>query len=114
MDAVYDDTDRLVLGYRYDSSGATVRGVSATAYFTQVDHWMVDSLRTSAIGAPRGWSMGTRATTSVTGLSMQADLATVTVGLESYRRTWDAWTEMAGMGYRRQSPFPTWTWTRLA
>ncbi len=106
MDAVSDDTDRLVLGYRYAGSGGVVQGVSATAYLTQVDHWMVDSLRTSAVGAPRGWSMGTRATTSVTGLSMQADLATVTVGLETYRRNWNAWTEMAGMGYRRQFSIP--------
>ncbi len=106
MDAVYDTTNRLVLGYRYSPAAGLLRDLRATAYVTGVEHWMEDSLRTSADTAPRGWSMGTRATTSVVGVSVDTELGPVTVGIEAYRRSWDAWTEMAGMAYRRQYTIP--------
>ena len=47
MDAVYDTTDRLVAGYRWDAGPGPVKAVRATAYMTTVDHWMEDGLRTS-------------------------------------------------------------------
>lgn len=106
MDAVYDTTNRLTLGYRYSPGTGLLRELRATAYMTGVEHWMEDSLRTSANTAPRGWSMGTRATTGVFGASVDAELGPVTLGLEAYRRSWDVWTEMAGMAYRRQYTIP--------
>jgi iron complex outermembrane receptor protein len=107
MDAAYDNTDRLTVGYRFEpTGGGAVRAIRANLYATLVDHWMVDSLRATAASAPRGWSMGTNAETSVTGGSMEAELGDFVLGLEAYRRTWDAWTEMAGMGYMRQFSIP--------
>ena len=106
MDAIVDDTDRLVAGYRYDPDGGFMRSLRATAYATQVDHWMVDSARKTSIGAPRGWGMGTNATTRMIGGTVEAELGPVVVGLEAYTRNWDAWTEMAGMGYMRQFSIP--------
>ena len=107
MDAVYDNTDRLSLGYLYEpDGGGALRAVRATAYATRVDHWMVDSLRITAGSAPRGWSMGTDASTDTLGASAEAELGDFIFGLEAYQRTWDAWTEMAGMGYMRQFSIP--------
>ncbi len=106
MDAVYDDTDRVVLGYRFTPSAEILSEIRATAYGTQVKHWMVDSLRTTAANAPRGWGMGTNATTQVVGATAEADLGDFTLGLEAYSRNWDAWTEMAGMNYMRQFSVP--------
>jgi iron complex outermembrane receptor protein len=107
MDAVYDNTDRLSLGYLYEPEhGGTLRALRATAYATQVDHWMVDSLRVSAGSAPRGWSMGTDASTDTLGASAEAELGSFVLGVEAYRRSWDAWTELAGMNYMRQFSIP--------
>jgi iron complex outermembrane receptor protein len=106
MDAVYDITDRLVAGYRWDADGGVLRSLRATAYATQVDHWMADSLRVTSDGAPRGWGMGTNAATRMVGGTVEAELGPVVVGMEAYTRNWDAWTEMAGMGYMRQFSIP--------
>lgn len=107
MDAEYDNTDRLVLGYRYaGSSDGALREVRATAYGTQVDHWMTDGFRTTGASAPRGWGMGTHATTEVIGGSVDVVLGEFTVGAEAYQRRWDAWTELAMMGYMRQFSIP--------
>ena len=67
---------------------------------------MENSLRTTAGDAPRGWSMGTSATTRMLGAMVEAELGPVLVGFEAYTRNWDAWTEMAGMGYLRQFSIP--------
>ncbi len=106
MDAVFDDTDRLTLGYRHAPQRGWLRSVAATAYATGVDHWMDDSLRSTGAGAPRGWAMGTRAETRMTGLNLVAESSSLAFGVEAYRREWDAWTEMAGMGYMRQFSIP--------
>jgi iron complex outermembrane receptor protein len=107
MDAEYDDTDRLVLGYRYAGSGdGTLREVRATAYGTQVDHWMTDTYRTTGAMAPRGWGMGTNATTEVIGGTVDVVLGEFTVGAEAYQRNWDAWTELGMMSYMRQFSIP--------
>ena len=106
MDAVIDDTDRLVAGYRYEPSHGVLRSLSATAYATLVDHWMEDSLRTTSANAPRGWGMGTLATTRMIGTLIEAELGPIVVGFEAYNRNWDTWTEVAGMGYMRQYSIP--------
>jgi len=106
MDAVYDDTDRLVLGYRMVPLGGCLSELRATAYATRVEHWMTDALRTTGVSSPRGWSMGTDAATSVTGGTVEADLGAFTFGLEAYLRSWDAWTEMGTMSVTRQYSIP--------
>jgi iron complex outermembrane receptor protein len=50
--------------------------------------------------------MGTYATTEMIGGTVEAELGEFIVGLEAYTRNWDAWTEMAGMGYMRQFSIP--------
>ena len=106
MDAVYDDTDRLVLSWRYTPSTSALKYLRTTVYGTSVDHWMVDTLRMTSNGAPRGWSMGTMATTEVFGATAEARLGEFILGLEGYSRGWNAWTEMAGMNYMRQFSIP--------
>lgn len=106
MDAVFDDADRLVAGYRWSPEGGLLRSLRATIYATQVEHWMTDSFRETSNGAPRGWGMGTNATTEMIGGTIEADVGTFILGLEAYSRNWDAWTEMAGMGYMRQYSIP--------
>jgi iron complex outermembrane receptor protein len=106
MDALTDVTDRLIAGYRYSPEGGALRSLRATAYATQVDHWMVDSLRMTAGDAPRGWSMGTQATTEIIGTTLEAEIGTVILGFEAYSRNWNVWTEMAGMNYMRQNSLP--------
>jgi iron complex outermembrane receptor protein len=106
MDAVYDDTDRLVAGYTWTPIGSRIGAVRATAYATRVDHWMTNALRTAAGEAPRGWSMGTMAETAMVGASAEVDVGQITFGVESYLRNWNVWTEMAGMNYMRQASLP--------
>ena len=106
MDALVDDTDRLVLGYRYSPEGGSLGALRATAYATRVDHWMVDTLRATGTGAPRGWSMGTQANTEVVGTTVEAEIGHLILGFEAYSRNWNVWTEMAGMAYMRQNSLP--------
>jgi iron complex outermembrane receptor protein len=106
MDALTDDTDRIVLGYRYGPENGLFRALRATAYATRVDHWMVDTLRMTGTGTPRGWSMGTQADTEVIGTTVEAEVGALTFGFEAYSRNWNVWTEMAGMNYMRQNSLP--------
>jgi len=106
MDALMDDTDRLVLGYRYSPEDSVFQALRATAYATRVDHWMVDSLRATGTGAPRGWSMGTQADTQIIGTTVEAEVGALIFGFEAYSRNWNVWTEMAGMNYMRQNSLP--------
>lgn len=106
MDAVYDDTDRLNLLYEATRLDGTVKGLVARASYARVDHWMTDESRLSSVTAPRGWSMGTDASTQTSEARLEARLASATVGVEAGRRRWDASTAMAGMGYREQATIP--------
>ena len=106
MDALNDDADRLVAGYRYNPDGGFLRSLRATAYATQVDHWMTDSNRMTSTGAPRGWGMGTNAATRMIGGTVEAEMGPFILGMEAYTRNWDTWTEMAGMMYMRQYSIP--------
>ena len=106
MDATTDDTDRLVVGYRFSPEGGAFHALRATAYATQVDHWMVDALRMTGAGAPRGWSMGTQANTEIIGTTLEAEIGALILGFEAYSRNWNVWTEMAGMNYMRQNSLP--------
>lgn len=106
MDAVYDDTDRLSARFETRRLRRTVSLVTAQAYLTNVDHWMTDERRTSSLGAPRGYSMGTLARALTWGGKLGGRIGRTTGGIEVYRRYWDAWTELAGMQYAAQPSIP--------
>ncbi len=105
MDAGWDDMDRVNVRYDYGRPGGG-RRFSAQGYWARVDHWMDDRQRTSSVGSPRGYSMGTMALTRTGGGRLQGVFGATTAGFEGYVRTWDATNEMAGMGYRPQAMIP--------
>lgn len=111
MDAVYDDSNRFNLSYEAAELSSLVSGLKVQGYYTDVEHWMTDERRTSSVAAPRGWSMGTMATTRAVGGKAEATLSSVTVGVEAFERSWDATTQMAGMGYAAQASVPDATTT---
>jgi len=106
MDAIHDDADRL--NFRYEATGLGARRASARVqgYLTQVDHYMTDESRTSSVGKPRDYSMGTQADTRTFGGKAEAVLGGLTLGVEGYERRWDATNEMAGSGYAPQAMVP--------
>ncbi len=106
MDAVFDNADRLEAAWQKVDGDAALARVRIRSYATRVRHWMTDELRTTGIGTPRGWSMGTMADTSALGLRADADLGGLRVGLEVTRRGWNASTQMAKMGYMAQASIP--------
>jgi iron complex outermembrane receptor protein len=106
MDAVYDDTDRLSARFETRRLRRTVSLVTAQAYLTRVDHWMTDERRTSSLGAPRSYSMGTFAHALTWGGKFGGRIGRTTGGIEVYRRFWDARTELAGMQYASQPSIP--------
>jgi iron complex outermembrane receptor protein len=106
MDALWDDTDRVNVRYEASGLGARRASVRAQAYFTQVDHWMTDERRTSSVGKPLAYSMGTQAETRTVGGKAEAVLGGLTVGLEAYERYWDATNQMAGSAYAPQAMIP--------
>jgi len=106
MDADYDDTNRFGLRWESERLSDTVTGFLVQAYYSQVDHWMTDRFRTSAMGS-RGYSMGTMANTRTIGGKIETRLwRDWTFGFEAYQRFWGVYTEMAGMNYVRQNSLP--------
>jgi iron complex outermembrane receptor protein len=106
MDAEYDNTDRLRAEYQASSGLGPFATLMAQGYVTRVDHWMTDELRVSSLNMARAYSMGTIATTETVGGRLEASATSATIGLEAYRRRWDASTEMAGMRYAPQHSIP--------
>ena len=107
MDALYDDADRLNASYDINHLSPVVRHIQFRGYFTQVDHWMTDQFRTSAVGAPLPYSMATRAKTKAAGGKMDAEISSLLVGVELFRRTWDATNTMWMSGsYVNQPALP--------
>jgi iron complex outermembrane recepter protein len=106
MDALYDNTDRVNLGYEIRRPRHTVQALRLQTYFTQVKHWMTDEFRTSSLSLPRSYSMGTDASTAAFGGKFETDLGGFVLGLEAFRRDWEATTELAGMAYRPQNSIP--------
>ncbi|MCS6957500.1 MAG: TonB-dependent receptor [Aquificaceae bacterium] len=84
MDAIYDDTDRLNLTYSVKDR------LKLQFYFTQVKHDMTDQYRRSSVGAPRPYSMKTYAETKTYGGRVEGKLGDITLGLEAYKRNWEA------------------------
>ena len=106
MDAIYDDTDRVNLGYSIENPSGPVKAINIQGYHTQVRHWMTDAFRTSSLIAPRLYSMGTFAESRATGGRIEAGVKELTLGVEAFGRGWDATTQMAGMGYLTQYSIP--------
>ncbi len=106
MDAVYDDTDRLSLLYEANGFQGSVKGLVARVSYSRVDHWMTDESRLSSVGTPRGWSMGTDATTETSEARFEVRFTSASIGVEAGRRRWDASTAMAGMSYKEQPTIP--------
>jgi iron complex outermembrane recepter protein len=106
MDAVYDNADRINLGYDLKRPFGPVRSLRVQGYATRVRHWMTDAQRVSSNGMAAGYSMGTMAGTDTLGGKAEAAVPGGTVGVEIYRRGWNAQTEMAMMKYQPQASIP--------
>ena len=108
MDALYDNADRWNASYHIGSLGA-LKQIHLQGYFTRVKHWMTDEDRLSSVGAPRPYGMATFASTKALGGRAEADIAGLNVGLETYRRNWDAVNTMrmgAMAAYMDQESIP--------
>jgi iron complex outermembrane receptor protein len=107
MDAPWDDTDRLSVSFESRRPRKrTITLITAQAYVTRVDHWMDDAARTTSLGAPRGWGMGTHARARTWGGKAGGRIGRTTAGVEYYRRYWDAETSLRGRGYVPQPSIP--------
>ncbi len=107
MDALWDNADRLSVDYNAPALSDRLSGFKAQAYWSRVDHWMTDELRTSSSATPRVYSMGTDAGTYTVGGRVEAQMHATTIGGEVYRRNWNAETQMAGMAaYAPQFSIP--------
>ena len=107
MDAPWDDTDRLSVSFESRRPRKrTITLITAQAYVTRVDHWMDDAARTTSLGAPRGWGMGTHARARTWGGKLGGRIGRTTAGAEFYRRYWDAETSLRGLGYVPQPSIP--------
>ena len=107
MDADYDRADRAILKYNAKDLSGTVRAVRIETYFTQVQHYMSDRLRKSAL--PTGWKMASDAYTRVAGGRIESDLGRdFTIGADSYYRNWNMYGYMnaAGMGVQVSPSIP--------
>jgi iron complex outermembrane receptor protein len=107
MDAPWDDTDRISVSFESRRPRKrTITLITAQAYLTRVDHWMDDAARTTSIGAPREWGMGTHARARTWGGKLGGRIGRTTAGVEFYRRYWDAETSLRGLGYVPQPSIP--------
>lgn len=90
MDADYDRADRAILKYQVKDLPHSVRALRLETYFTQVQHYMSDRLRTTA--QPTTWKMASDAQSRAIGGRIEADLLSdFTLGIESYYRNWNMW-----------------------
>lgn len=106
MDAVYDNADRVKLGYDLKRPIGPIEALHAQGYVTRVEHWMTDERRSSSVGMPGAFSMATRARTSTQGGKAEAVVRGGVVGVEIYRRGWDAETRLAMAKYQPQYSIP--------
>ncbi|MFN3814078.1 MAG: TonB-dependent receptor domain-containing protein [Aquificaceae bacterium] len=105
MDAIYDNTDRFNFTYKVDNISSLLKSLNLQLYYTKVDHWMDDRYRTSSGMMP--WSMATDANTKTYGGRVETGRDDFTLGLEAYRRNWDATNYMRMMGnLQRQFVIP--------
>ncbi len=107
MDAVYDNADRANVAYDLKRALGPLRALRAQGYWTRVDHSMTDARRLTSANMATGYSMATRAKTDTLGGKAEAALRDDgIVGIEVYRRGWDARTQLAMMKYQPQASVP--------
>ena len=107
MDSPWDRSDRVGFSWDFASGGAVLSSLAFRGYYTQVDHWMTDELRTSAGMASLGYSMATMANSRVLGGRLEASLySEITTGVEAYHRFWETATQMAMSAYVPQNSLP--------
>lgn len=106
MDADYDRADRVNGGYTITPARGPVQAMRLRGYYSRVSHWMTDSLRVSASGRPRPYSMATMARTMTAGGRFEAAIGGAAAGFEVYRRGWDTVTELAMRAYAPQFSIP--------
>jgi len=96
MDADYDRADRVIVKYQIRDFSRDLHAVRIESYFTQVQHYMSDRLRATAL-AP-SWKMASDASTRVIGGRVETDFGRdFTFGFESYYRKWNM-LQFANMG----------------
>ena len=107
MDALYDNADRLKASYDISNLTSAFKHLRFQSYYTQVHHWMTDEFRTSSVGAARPYGMATLAKTRAIGVRADAEISDLAVGLEVFRRNWDAMNTMRMAGkYTSQNAIP--------
>jgi len=106
MDALYDEANRVNLGYDYRSGIGPVKALRGQAYYTVVRHWMTDEYRLSSANMPRAYSMGTMARTETLGGKAEATFSRGTGGVEVFHRGWDTATMLAAAKYQPQFSIP--------
>lgn len=109
MDAEYDDAKRISVTYEAQAPFRGVERVEASASWAAVDHLMTDALRSSSREMPLAYSMSTLAASSVVSETLRFRLPLgLSVGVEAYRRHWDATARLAGprRDYRAQASLP--------
>jgi iron complex outermembrane recepter protein len=97
MDAGYDNADRLAVSWEAARPGP-IGHIQVEGYATRVKHWMTDEMRTSAAGAPLGFSMGSFAESAMAGGKVRIESGGLSVGIEAYRRKWDGTSSNRTMG----------------
>lgn len=94
MDAIYDEADRFNLNYRIDKISDLVKSLRFQLYYTKVDHWMDNRYR-RFMGTPtEPYTMATDAETKMLGTRIEAELKDFILGVEAYKRNWDAVNKM--------------------
>lgn len=106
MDALFDTADRAGARLEIAELPGGWGAFAAHAYYTGVDHWMTDELRTSGAGKARAYSMGTRAKTAIAGGRAEIQHGDLTVGFEASRRNWKTSTMLAMQAYAPQAAVP--------
>jgi iron complex outermembrane receptor protein len=106
MDALFDTADRAGVRVEIAELPAGWNAFAAHAYYSRVDHWMTDQFRTSALGKPREYSMGTRADTGVAGGRAEIQRGSMAFGFEASRRNWNTSTMLAMLNYAPQAALP--------
>jgi iron complex outermembrane receptor protein len=98
MDSDHDHADRATFKYSGRELTPALRNLRVEGYFTRVRHFMSDDQRTSATMG--NWTMAADASSQTIGGRVEADLGKdVTVGAETYHRTWNmlGYMTMSGM-----------------
>lgn len=107
MDALFDNADRAGVSWVAREWSPLLRRIEVQGYFTRVRHWMTDELRVSSASLARPYSMATFAGTRTWGGRVEAELPGTLVGIESYRRGWDAVNTIRMLGmYVDQASIP--------